>query len=133
MGQVRHGSATTTHAVRASLQSDPLPGRALRSNVPKGASFARAVEPGTQHQVEDGGEVAEKGDGRGLEDGAVRTAIYGPDRGERNDDRGIPAPYTAAAGRLPLRLAAFGAAPDPLCPASVLATAWHLAPAGCGG
>ena len=69
------------------------------------ASFARAVEPGTQHQVEDGGEVAEKGDGRGLEDGAVRTPINGIDRGRGGDDRGIPAPYTAAAGRLQAMLA----------------------------
>ena len=45
IGQVRHGSATTTHAV-----SDPLPGRALQRNVPKGASFARATEPGAGHQ-----------------------------------------------------------------------------------
>ena len=48
MGQVRHRSAPI-----------PLPGRALQSNVSIGASFARAAEPGTGYQPQDGGEVAE--------------------------------------------------------------------------
>lgn len=42
MGQVRHGSATTTHAGGNTAI----------------ASFARDAEPGTGHQPEDGGEVA---------------------------------------------------------------------------
>ena len=46
MGQVRHGSATTTHAIRAAIQD-------------------RGAEQGPRHQPEDGGEVAEARDGGG--------------------------------------------------------------------
>ena len=46
--------------------SDPLPGRVLRSNIPRGANFACAVEPRTGHHPQDGREVAEAGDGRGF-------------------------------------------------------------------
>ena len=38
------------------------------------ASFAHAAEPGTRHQPEDGGEVAQARDGRGYEDRADGTA-----------------------------------------------------------
>ena len=43
---------------------DPLPGEALQSNVAKGARFARASEPVVGHQLQDGCEVADAGDGR---------------------------------------------------------------------
>ena len=78
MGQVRHGSATTTHAVRAALmRACPPLVRGLARMI---ASFARAAEPGTGHQPQDGGEVAQAGNCRGHEDRTVGTAVHRPDR-----------------------------------------------------
>ena len=84
MGQVCHGSATTTHGVLAAIQTI--------------ASFARDAEPGTGDQPQDGGEVAQAGDGRGPEDGTEGTTLDGPDRGRGSDDRRVPPPYAVAAG-----------------------------------
>lgn len=100
MGQVRHKSAATTHAVRAAIQRSIA--RQSRLSAMRGASVARAAEPGTGHQPKDRGQVAQAGDGRGYEDGSERTAIYGPDRGRRRGDCRIPSSYAAADGRLPL-------------------------------
>jgi hypothetical protein len=79
MGQVRHGSATTTRAVRAAIMgaSPPL-GRGMARMI---AGFARASEPGARHQSQDGGEVAEAGDGRGHEDRPDGTAVHRADGG----------------------------------------------------
>ena len=67
MGQVRHGSATITFAVRAAImRACPPLVRGLARMI---ESFARAAEPGTRHQPEDGGEVTEAGVGRGYEAG----------------------------------------------------------------
>ena len=60
------------------------------------ASFARAAEPGTGHQPQDGGEVAQAGDSRGHEDRAEGTAVDRPDRVRRGAGRSVPAPYAAA-------------------------------------
>ena len=70
MGQVCHGSATTTHAVRAAIQ---------RSQ----ASFAQLSRELGQPQ--DGGKVAQARDGRGHEDRADGTAVDGADRGRGGD------------------------------------------------
>lgn len=143
MGQVRHGSATyccpagdlhSKSAERARTPSeqqysDPLPGRALQRNVPRGASFALASEQGTGDQSQDRCEVAQAGDSGGLEDRAKGAATYCPDRGRGSDDRHIPAPQVAAAGRLPLCRAVDDPAPDPFSVAPMSATAWHLSPA----
>ena len=84
MGQVRHGSATTTFAVRAAIQ------RAL------------AAEPGAWYQPQDRRKVAQARDGRGPQDRADGTVVHRSDRGRGGNGRGVPPPYAAAAGRLPL-------------------------------
>lgn len=66
------------------------------------ASFARAAEPGARDQSEDGGEVAQAGDGRGYEDRANGTAVHRAGRSRGSDDRGISSPH--AFGRLPYAL-----------------------------
>ena len=95
------------------------------------ASFARAVEPGTRHQSEDGGEVAEARDGRGHEDRPDGTAVHGADGGRGGDGRCLPAAHAPAAGRLSLCPAVVDPAPYTVSAASVFAASWHLAPAGC--
>jgi len=95
------------------------------------ASFARAAEPGARDQSEDGGEVAQAGDGRGYEDRANGTAVHRAGRSRGSDDRGISSPHAAAFGRLPLRSTAINPAPDPFSVAPVLAAARHLALARC--
>ncbi|KAA0909995.1 hypothetical protein FLO80_18620 [Aquicoccus porphyridii] len=50
--------------------SDSLPGRVMRSMIPRGASFARATEQGAGHQLQNRRKVAQACDGRGLEDRA---------------------------------------------------------------
>ncbi len=133
MGKIRHGSATIEPARRHRFEpagegtpsepqySDPLPDRALLRNVPRGASFARAVEPGSGYQPQDGCEVAEADDGRGYEDWAVGTALNCFERGGGSCGRRVPAPHAFAAGRLPLRSAGFDPAPDRLGAASLSA------------
>jgi len=66
------------------------------------ASFARAAEPGTGHQPQDGCEVAQACDGRGYENRADGAALNGADGSREGDGRCVPAPHAAAAGRLPL-------------------------------
>ena len=66
--------------------------------IPRGTSFARAVEPGAGHQSQDRREVAEAGDDRRAEDWTKEAALYGSDRGGGGDDRRVPASHTAAAG-----------------------------------
>ena len=95
------------------------------------ASFARAVEPGTRHQSEDGGEVAEAGDGRGHEDRAVGTAVHRADGARGGDGRCLPAAHAPAVGRLPLCSKALDPARDAVGFAQVPAAARHLAPARC--
>jgi hypothetical protein len=63
MGQVRHGSAMTKHAVRAAIMRAGPP--LVRGTARMIASFARDAEPGVGHQPGDGSEVAQATDGRG--------------------------------------------------------------------
>lgn len=79
MGQVRHGSATTTHAARAAMMraGPPLVGGSARMI----ASFARNAEPGAWDQPKDGGEVAQAPDGRGSQDWTEGAAFHGSVRG----------------------------------------------------
>ncbi len=59
------------------------------------ASLARDAEPGTGDQTEDGGEVAEQGDGRGSEDQAEGPSFYDLDRGRGgNRDNLLPSRRT---------------------------------------
>jgi len=66
MGQVGPASATITHAVRAKNTAI--------------ASFARATEPNTRHQPQDGREVAEANNSRRSRDRAERAEIHCGDR-----------------------------------------------------
>ena len=97
------------------------------------ASFARAVEPGTRHQSEDGGEVAEAGDGRGHEDRAVGTAVHRADGARGGDGRRLPKAHAPATGRLSLCPAVVDPASDTVGIAQVLAASRHLASSGCRG
>lgn len=63
------------------------------------ASFARAAEPGTGHQPQDGCEVAQACDGRGYENRADGAALNSADGSRGGDGRRFPAPHAAAAGR----------------------------------
>ena len=128
MGQVRHGSATTTLAAKAAIMraSPPL----VRGMARMIASFARAAEPGARHQPQDGGEVAQARDGRGPQDRAEGTAVNCADRGGRSGGCCVPSPDALAAGRLSLRPAAIYPAPDPVGVAPVPAASRHLASSG---
>ena len=68
MGQIRHGSATTTQAVRAAIVRAGPP--SVRGRARMIASFARAAEQGAGYQSQDRRKVAQAGDGGGLEDRA---------------------------------------------------------------
>lgn len=92
------------------------------------AGFARATEPGTRHQPQDGGEVAEKGDSRRYKDRADGTSVHRADAGRSSDGRRVPPPHALAAGRLPLCPATVDPAPDTVGAASVPAAAWYLTP-----
>lgn len=95
------------------------------------ASFARAAEPGTWHQSEDGGEVAQAGDTRGYEDRADRVAFHRADRGRGGNGRRIPTAHAAAIGRLSLCPAVVDPAPDAVSASPRPTASWHLAPVGC--
>ena len=116
MGQVRHGSATTTYAVRAAIQ------RSQASLAQLSGEFG--INPKTVAKWRKRATV------RGPEDRSEGAALDGPDRGGRGDDRRVPASHAAAAGRLPLRAAADDPAPDAVSPSPLPAAAWHLPLAG---
>ena len=87
MGQVRHGSAATTFAVRAAIQRSQAPLSALSEKLggnPKTVANWR-------RRATDGCQLAEAGNGRGSQDVTARTAIFGPDRSGRGRDRRISA------------------------------------------
>ena len=97
MGQIRHGSATTTHAVRAAImRACPPLVRGLARMI---ASFARAAKPGAGDHPEDGGEVAQARDGRRSQDRAEKASIYDPCRGRGGSGRRISASCAAPPGR----------------------------------
>ncbi len=124
MGQVRHGSATTTHAVRAAIQ---------RSTARQGHA---------KHDPDEGQarSVAQLSEELGINPKTVAGAsarrsdradrLDGSDRGRGSGDRCLSTPYPAAAGRLPLRPAATDPAPDAVGAAPVPAATWHFPPAG---
>jgi hypothetical protein len=90
MGQVRHGSATATHAVRAAPQRSQVEGPPTIGS--RAGLRARAVEPGTGHQPKDSCELAQARDGRGHEDRPDGTALCGADQGRGGDGRRLPRP-----------------------------------------
>ena len=113
MGQVRHGSATTTHAVRAAIQRS----RASLSQLSKelGINPKTVAKWRKRATVED------------LKTGPKGTTINGPDRSRGGDHRRIQTAYIVAAGRLSLCSAAVHPVFDAFGAASVPPAAWHLA------
>jgi hypothetical protein len=97
------------------------------------ASFALVAEPGDGHQSQDRGEAAQARDGQGHEDRADGAPIHRADRDREGDERRVPKAHAVAAGRLSLCSSTFDPAPDPLSPAPLPSTPWHLEPAGCRG
>jgi hypothetical protein len=75
MGQARHGSASTTHAVRAAIQRS-VARQAFAPQTPIGAGFARAAKQGVGHQSQERRKVVQACDGRGSEDRAKGAALY---------------------------------------------------------
>lgn len=120
MGQFRHGSATTTHAVRAAIlrsQVEELHGIGSRAGL-----RAREDEPGTGNQPQDGREVAHAGDGQGYEYWTSGAPTHRQDRCRVTDCRRVPAAHPVAAGRLALCPKVINTTPDPLSAAfSVMA------------
>src|ERR1700746_2486679 len=112
MGQVLHGSATTTEAVRRAIQHSQESLRVLARRY--------GINPKT---------VAKWKRRRSVADMPTGPKVYGAvDRGGGDCYRLSPA-HTVAPRRLPLRLAADNPAPQPLVAASLPATPRHLAPA----
>src|SRR5262252_9894394 len=117
LGQVLHGSATTTEAIRRAIQ---------RSQEPE--------DPGQapRHQSKDRSQMAQaqlrRRSAHRSETAELNRAV---DRGGGDCRRG-PSAHAVAARRLPLCAATDDPAPDPVVTASLSETAWHLAPAAGG-
>src|SRR3954447_5703378 len=76
-----------------------------------------------RREPDDGSEVAQEVDHGRCANGAEGTPLNRADAGGGSHPRGIPAPYAAAAGRLPLRPPAHDPAPHPIVAAPVPRTA----------
>lgn len=74
MGQVRHGSATTTRAARTAIQRSQVEGPSAIGS--RAGLRVRATDPGTGDQHQDVGEVGQAGDGRGFEDWPDGTTVH---------------------------------------------------------
>ena len=107
--------------------SDPLPGRVMRSMIPRGASFDRGTEPRAWDQSEDGGQVAQASDGRGSEDRAQRPALDCSKCRRRGHGCRVPSAHFAAVGRLPLRFADIDPSSDAIFIASLSSKTWNIA------
>ena len=117
MGQVLHGSATTTEAIRRAIQHSQ--------------ASLRTLAEALRHQPEDRRQVEAPDLGRRCSDWPEGRQIDGPvDRGGGSHRR-LPKAYPAAAGRLSLCPAADHPASDAVIPASLPAAPWHL-PAAAG-
>ena len=117
MGQVRHGSATTTHEVRATIQRSQASIAELSREL--------GINPKT---------VAKWRKRKTVEDQKTgpkepRSTVLSED--EEGSGHRVPAAHPAAARRLSLCVTAVHPAPDPLFFASLSSTAWHLASSRC--
>jgi len=83
LGQILHGSATTTEAVRRTIQN--------RQVKPQGSVTA------LRHHSKDRRQREEANLGAGFADRAERTKIVGLVACGRSDHRSLSTPYTAAA------------------------------------
>ena len=108
MGQVLHGSATTTEAVRRAIQHSQESLRALAKRY--------GVNPKTVAKWKARSSVSD------LPTGPKAAQIDGPVGRGRGRRRRLPKAYAAAARRLPLRPAADDPASDALVPSPVSAT-----------
>ena len=116
MGQVLHGSATTTEAIRRAIQNSQ---ESLRALAKRYGINQKTVAKWKKRTVAD------------LPTGPKEAKIDRAfDRGG-GDHRRFPAAYAAAAGRLPLCAAADYPAPDTLFTASLPAAPRHRPVAGC--
>ena len=112
MGQILHGSATTTEAVRRAIQHSQESLRALAKRY--------GVNPKTIAKWKSRTSVSD------LPTGPKAAPIDGPVGRGRGRRRRFPKAYAVAARRLPLRPAAHHPASDALVPSSVSATARDL-------
>ena len=116
MGQVLHGSATTTEAIRRAIQHSQESLRALAKRY--------GINPKTVAKWKKRTSVADLPTGPKEPRSTVLTI---------EEEAVIVAfrkAYAVAARRLPLRAAADDPAPDPLVPASLPAAPWHRPAAG---
>jgi hypothetical protein len=110
MGQVLHGSATTTEAVRRAIQHSQASLRALAQRY--------GINPKTVAKWKKRSSVADVP--TGPKD-AKSTVLSVTDEAII----GLPEAYPAATGRLPLCAPADHPAPDPLLTAPLPAAPWH--------
>src|SRR3984885_7612491 len=115
MGQVLHGSATTTEAVRRAIQRSQESLRALARRY--------GVNPKTIAKWKARSSVSD------LPTGPREPPINGLVRRGRGCGRRLSKTYAAAARRLPLRSAADHSTSDALVPSSLPPTSWNLAAA----
>src|SRR5471030_63166 len=102
MGQVLHGSARTTEAIRRAIQHSQASLRDLAKRY--GINQKTVAKWRRRSSVSDA-------------DGAKRTKIDRADGRRRGHHRGLPPAYAAAVGRLPLFLAGHHPASDAVKPA----------------
>src|SRR5262249_6253174 len=116
LGQVLHGSATTTEAIRRAIQRSQ---ESLRTLAKRHGINPKTVAKWKKRSFRsaDRSETAE-----------LNRAV---DRGGGDCRRG-PSAHAVAARRLPLCAATDDPAPDPVVTASLSETAWHLAPTAGG-
>lgn len=131
MGQVRHGCATTTHAIRATIMRASPP--SVRGQARMIASYDRGAEPGVRDQPEDGRQVAEARDSGRSQDRSKGAILVRSLRIRRGHGRRVPATHAVAARRLSLCPAAFDPAPDQISAASGPSAPWHITLAGIEG
>ena len=115
MGQILHGSATTTHAVRAAIQRSKASIQEL--------SERYGMNPKTVD------EVAEARLRRGCADGAEGSALDGAVAEEEAARRRLPQAHAVAARRLPLCPPGHHPASDPFCPCTAVPAPRHQPPA----
>src|SRR5438477_4322343 len=116
LGQVLHGSATTTEAIRRAIQRSQESLRTLAKR---------------QDQPEDRGQMEEAQLCRGSADRPATTCLNGAvDRGGSDRHR-VSSAHLTAARRLPVCAAGDDPASDPIIVASLPEAARHLAPAAC--
>ena len=111
MGQVLHGSATTTAAIRRAIQHSQESLRALAQRYGINQKTVAKWRKRTSVADERTGPKEAKSTVLSIEEEAVV--------------RRFPAPHAPAAGRLPLRASGHHPAPDALVPAPLPSAAWH--------